>query len=506
MLLSWMSVEVAAAITSIIVIIYVYFTWNYNYWKKRGVHHEKPKLFFGNYKPVFMVQKTVGNLMEDIYWKNEDQPYVGIFRFRSPALLLRDPDLIKKILVNDFASFHENALLITKELDPLLAKSPFFSKGEQWRETRTILSPSFTSGRLKPLFPLMKEVAEEMVDYIKNNAAFGRPDGIEVKELATKFTTDVVASCAFGIKGGSFKNPNAEMLKMGKSILEADFIKNIKFLITFICPSLGALLRIRLMPVDTAKFYYRIIREVVEFREKNKINRNDYLHQLISLKHSTGGNAFTDEDVTAHAVTFMTEGFETSSITLSFLLYELAMNPDIQERLREELETSVKENGGTLNPDGILALPYLSMVLQETLRMHPPVLTLEKFCTQPYRMQNSSGRSFTLDPGTLVLIPAQALHRDPKYFPDPHIFDPDRFSEERKDYINRFAYLPFGEGPRICIGMRFAQAQVKMGTALLVLNYDIQRTYKTPATIVQDPNYFMAAAKGGLWLNFVKRT
>ncbi|XP_067000520.2 cytochrome P450 6j1 [Anabrus simplex] len=495
-------------IITVISIIYVYFTWTYDYWKDRNVPFEKPKFFFGNFKDVFFVKKTVGDLMVELYRKLDGNPYVGVYRFLTPAVLVRDPDLIKAILIKDFQSFERNARSIDEKMDPLLARNPSFNSGEKWEKMRSQLTPSFMSGKMRPLLSLIQEVATDMLKYVQDVAPSSRPDGIEVKELACKFTTDVVDTCVFGISGQSFKNQDADMQRMRRSILTSQFKKNFQYFITLIFPWTNKFLKARLINPDVADYYRGVIKKVVEYRTSNSIVRQDYLQQLLQQKSKTveDGSKYTDEDVTGHAMMFLVEGIEPSSITLSFLLYEMAMNSDIQTKLREELHAAMERSDEPLNYDTIMGLPYLNMVFLETLRKHPPVLLLEKLCTQPYELPILPGGTepVLLEPGTLVLLPAKALHHDHKYFPQPHIFDPERFSEGRRNTIPRFAYLPFGEGPRLCLGRRFAELQIKVGVASIILHYDIKRTVKTPDPVVQDPDHFFATAKDGLWLDFQK--
>ncbi|XP_068081110.1 cytochrome P450 6j1 [Anabrus simplex] len=513
MVLDWLPLDWVTGVILALSLGYVYLVWNYDHWKKQGIVYEKPRLLFGSYKDVTFMKKAVGTLMHEIYNKHDGQPYIGLFRFRNPTLLVRDPEIIKTILVKDFPSFNKNGLVVDPELDPLFARSPFFSMGERWKHFRTTLSPGFTSGKLKTLFPLVEKTAKDLDKYLQTQARKNEPDGIETKELCCKYTTDVVASCVFGIEAGCFEDTKSEFLETNRKMFSQDVLTNIRILLTFFFPAFASLLKIRFMPTEVADFYRRIVSEVVTYRENKKETRNDFLQVLMQIKQKkqaalqekADALGYSDEDLTGHAVTFIVEGIETSSIAMSFLLYELAMNPDAQEKLRQELEEAVEKNDGKFTYDIIHSLPYLNMVFTETLRMHPPLMTMEKFCTKRFELPKKSGGTMQVEPGTLILIPVHALQHDPKYFPEPERFDPERFSEQNKESIPKYTYLPFGEGPRVCLGMRFAQAQVKVAVAHVVLNYAIRPSPKTPKTIVQDSNYFLAAAQGGLCLNFVKR-
>nr|CAD7394319.1 unnamed protein product [Timema cristinae] len=139
----------------------------------------------------------------------------------------------------------------------------------------------------------------------------------------------------------------------------------------------------------------------------------------------------------------------------------------------------------------------------ETLRKHPPVGNIDRTCTKAYTIP---GTKVHLEKGTKVKIPVYALHYDPKYYPDPHKFEPERFNEENKRKRHTYTYLPFGEGPRMCIGMRFAMMQIKVGLAVLLLNYRFSICPLTKIPIVLEPKHdILAVPKDGLFLKISNR-
>nr|CAD7204332.1 unnamed protein product [Timema douglasi] len=138
----------------------------------------------------------------------------------------------------------------------------------------------------------------------------------------------------------------------------------------------------------------------------------------------------------------------------------------------------------------------------ETLRKYPSVPNLERMCTKEYEIPETD---VTIDEGTLVMIPSYALHHDPEYFPDPEKFDPDRFSKENKNSFPQYTYLPFGEGPRICIGMRFGLMQVKVGLATLLSKYEFSICEKSSVPLILAPVSPLTTAKDGIWLKISPR-
>ncbi|KAK7788571.1 hypothetical protein R5R35_000158 [Gryllus longicercus] len=445
--------------------------------------------------------------MENLYKLYEGKPFVGFWRFRTPGLLIRDPEVTKTVLLQEFNSFQQNGFRVHPELDPLVHKNPFMLTGEEWKTTRQTLTPSFTNSKLKPLLPLMEEVAAELVQYLRANCHTCGPDGFDAKDLCSKYTMEVVATSAFGIKGHSFQNPKAELREMTMQLLQPGLKKSIELMLINFLPSLADLLKLRMMPVEVDQYFRGVVRTVVDEREKKNITRNDFMQNLINLKKKAveNGETYSDEDITAHAVTFMTDGFETSAIIMSFILHELARHPDVQEELRQEVVAARGANGGRLPFEVLLELPLLDQVIHETLRLHPALPAMEKVCTRAISLRAADGTELHVPKGQLVILPVLGFHKDPRYFHDPERFDPDRFSPGRKSDIPKYMFLGFGGGPRQCLGMRFALQQTKLAIATMVAHFVIKATPKTPEVVEQDPTSFLACAKGGLWVRFEER-
>uniref|UniRef100_A0A182TNR3 Cytochrome P450 n=1 Tax=Anopheles melas TaxID=34690 RepID=A0A182TNR3_9DIPT len=194
-------------------------------------------------------------------------------------------------------------------------------------------------------------------------------------------------------------------------------------------------------------------------------------------------------------------GFETSSTTQSFCLYELAKNPDIQERLREEINRAIKENGGEVTYDVVMNIKYLDNVIDETLRKYPPVESLTRVPSVDYRIP---GTKHVIPKRTLVQIPAYAIQRDPDHYPDPERFNPDRFLPEEVKKRHPFTFIPFGEGPRICIGLRFGLMQTKVGLITLLRKFRFSPSARTPERVEYDPKMITIAPKAGNYLKVEK--
>ncbi|KAL9698573.1 hypothetical protein quinque_002014 [Culex quinquefasciatus] len=261
------------------------------------------------------------------------------------------------------------------------------------------------------------------------------------------------------------------------------------------------LLKIGMVSKSVEKFFTKLMAEAIQYREKNGVQRVDYLEHLISLRNK---KEISDLDMAAHGVTFFIDGFETSSVAMSFILYELAKNPDVQERLRKEL-LNASNDQGTITYDLLLELPYLDQVINESLRLWPPAAFLSKKCTEPIELNLTSTEKKLIETDVCAIIPVWSIHRDPNHFEDPATFNPDRFSPERggaSPYREKGCFMPFGDGPRQCLGIRFARMQVKRGVYEILTHFELTVDSKTVEPLQLDPKQFLTMALGGIWLNF----
>ncbi|XP_063858472.1 cytochrome P450 9e2-like isoform X2 [Scylla paramamosain] len=181
-------------------------------------------------------------------------------------------------------------------------------------------------------------------------------------------------------------------------------------------------------------------------------------------------SVLSQRSLIAQSVLFIIAGYETTASLLDFSSFLLAKHKNQQQRLREEVRQLVKKYGG-ITYHGIMEGKLLKACLQETLRLYPPALFMERYCTKAYKLP---GTDLTIRPGDIVQAPIWALHHDPRHWPDPEAFIPDRFLPENKGNINSFAHMPFGMGPRNCLAMRFALMEAKVALAKLLLGAELE--------------------------------
>lgn len=503
--------------------LYVYCTRNFNFWMKNGIPFVKPHPFVGSLKDVVLQKVGIGRYITELYHEHKNKPYLGLFAFDRPVLVVFDLDLIKKILVKYSQVFINRNLTVDEVKDPLSYKNIFGLKGQKWRHMRTNLTPTFTSGKMKKMFYLVDKCAKELEHYLDEQTAEGSL--MHVNDTMARFTTDVIASCAFGIDSNSLKNPDVEFRRYLRDLFKMRGLKFIGAILAVFAPELMKIFRIQVVDSNVANFVRNLVWNTVEYREKHGIVRKDFLDNLMELRREgsqvddlSQGNTPTaritepkfridGDDFVAQCFAFLTAGFETSSTTMTYLLYEVALHPNIQQRLRNEITHMLDKHNNEVTYDGIQELTYLDMVISETLRKYPVVPFLDRVPVSDFAIPVPSGKDsqfLTLRKGTPVYIPVMGIHHDPQYYPEPERFDPERFTEENKNGRPPFTYLPFGEGPRNCIGMRFGLMQVKTGVSHILSRYEVTPCKDTQVPLVFDDNSVLLHTKTEVLLSFKK--
>lgn len=239
-----------------------------------------------------------------------------------------------------------------------------------------------------------------------------------IKNICARFTTDLIATIAFGVKANSLSDNNSEFFYHNKAIFDVNWSRGFDFAIIFMMPALATLARVKVFSKQTSKFLRKSLSYVLEEREKSGLLRRDLVDILLAMKREAidlpESKAKELDYIVAQAAIFQTAGFETSSSTMTMALFELANNEDIQERLRAEINDYFGSEDH-IDYERIQEMPYLTKVVNETLRKYPIVGYAERECTQP-----KAGERFTLAPyynvelasGTPIYISTMAIHRD----------------------------------------------------------------------------------------------
>ncbi|XP_066992167.2 cytochrome P450 9e2 isoform X1 [Anabrus simplex] len=505
--------------------LYTLGTWRFGHFKSRGVKYQKPLPFLGSMTRVAFNTQSFAYLIDNAYKEFPDEPFVGLFQFQTPVILVRDLELIKRITVKDFDHFTDHQLFGVPP-DDFAAKNLFTLTGEEWREMRNTLSPAFTSSKMKAMFVLMDECGQQLGDYLQNEInqqKAGEPYVLDLKDLFTRYTNDVIATAAFGVHIDSLKEKDNEFYLMGKQITNFTGIKSLIFLASMFIPKILKLLGISIFSKQEKSFFLDLVHETISTREKQGIVRPDMIHLLMQARRgelkaevgeeeviSHGGHKLrkinlTEKDITAQALIFFVAGFDTASSLLSFAGILMAVHEDVQRKLQEEIDEILGEDR-QFSYEKVQKMKYLDMVISEALRFYPPAVITNRECTKDYTIPaGDKNPEYTIKKGEIVWIPVYGIQHDPKYYPNPEKFDPERFSEENKNNIVPYTYLPFGVGPRLCIGQRFALLEAKLALIHILSRFNLVVVKKTPLPLKLDHRSFVMGVEGGFWVGVQPR-
>ncbi|XP_041533949.1 cytochrome P450 3A11-like [Microtus oregoni] len=470
-LTSILSLETWVLLVISLVLLYRYGTHNHDVFKKQGIPGPKPLPFLG----------TLMNYYEGV-WKFDAMCYKkygkiwGLHEGPTPVLAITDTEMIKNVLVKEFYSVFTNR----RRIGPLgiMCKAVSSAKDEEWKRIRALLSPTFTSGKLKEMFPIIEHYGDILVKYLRREAEKGKP--LTLKEVLGAYSLDVITSTAFGVNVDSLNNPNDPFVEKTKNLLRLDFFSPLVMstvLFPFLTP-IYEMLNVTRYPKDSIAFFKKFVARMKENRlNSDEKHRVDFLQLMMDTQNNSkdkeSRKVLSDAEIMAQSIILILGGYETTSSTLAFALYLLATHPDIQKKLQEEIDVALP-NKAPPSYDKVMEMEYLDMVLSETLRLYAVADRLERVCKQDMEM----GGVF-IPKGSIVIIPIFSLHHDPQYWPEPEEFRPERFSKENKGSINPYVYMPFGYGPRNCIGMRFALMNIKFALTKLLQKFSFQPCKET---------------------------
>ncbi|XP_014242313.1 cytochrome P450 6k1-like [Cimex lectularius] len=499
-----------AVIISLLGFFYMHITKNRGYWKKRGVKEIEYAFPFGSIKDRFLMRKSFHEFYAEMCYKYYGEPYIGFYEGSRPVLMIQDPDILRSVMSSNFDHFVDRGAPIVNKY-PHIAKMMLILNGKEWKQVRSIVAPAFSTGKIRKMLDTIELSSQDLKQYItkiiKENG--GESTGpINVPETMRKFTLDVIASTAFGVTCKSFENESSEF---SNKIANFHNISNIARMVIILIISLEVpniitnLLPVSLFNHDTVTYLAKVVKETTKYRLDNNMRRNDFLQLLMDAQNiSSGeedenqtGDGISEDTAIAQSVLFLVAGYETSSTLLTMACYELAQNLQIQEKLRSEIKVKLESASGKLSYDDLNDLPYLDMVLAETLRLYPPIGRAERICTKPIKLGD-----LYIEKNLKMCVSIVGIHMNPDYYPEPKVFKPERFSDEEKAKRHTYVYLPFGHGPRQCIGSRFAQMTVKLCLAHIISNFNINICEKTKIPFEYDKKSIFLKSSTGIYLQF----
>jgi cytochrome P450 len=366
----------------------------------------------------------------------------------EPYVLVRDPELIQRSLAQGHTVMRKDRF--TQELDRVMGQGLVTSEGELWRTQRKLVSHAFIPRRIRTYGDAMVAAAYRSLDDWSDG------DEIVIYKAMAELTLDVVGRTLFDADVRDTAKDVGDALHV-ISDYYADVLENpIKPPEWWPSPRM---IRFR----KAVRNVDRIVSSMIEDRRKSGDDRGDLLSALLQAQDEDGGG-MSDRQLRDECITLFLAGHETTSIALANTFYLLSEHPDVDARLHAEV-ASVLGNRRATSED-YERLAYTERVIKESMRLYPPVYTIGRQLLEDFELGG-----YTIEKGVTLLFAQWVTHRRPECFTDPLRFDPDRWHPERAKAIHKYAYFPFGGGPRICIGNHFAMMEAVLLLATLIRAY-----------------------------------
>lgn len=287
-------------VIGVVTVLYIYLRRRMNYWQDRGIPCLEPSLLLGNLDSVG--QKIHNSINIQLIYENFKigNKVCGFYMLQTPRLIALDLDLIKNILIKDFNNFVDRGVYNNADVDPLSAHL-FALEGEKWRNLRNKLSSTFTSGKMKMMYPIIQSFSRDLVDLV-DELSQDKTTGVDIKNVCTRFTADVIGSCGFGLECNAMKDENSEMLRMGEFFDIKDPWVRFNFFFVNIFPNFAQKFNMKVTPKFITDFFMPMIQQAYDYRQANVVNRNDFLSLLIQIMKN--GKLNDDEGASKGTLTF----------------------------------------------------------------------------------------------------------------------------------------------------------------------------------------------------------
>ncbi|CAG4999191.1 Epi-isozizaene 5-monooxygenase/(E)-beta-farnesene synthase [Dyadobacter sp. CECT 9275] len=368
-------------------------------------------------------------------------------------VISRDPAFFKHVLVSNHKNFKKGNS--AKMLKPVLGTGLLTSEGDFWLRQRRLVQPAFHREKLQELFVTMGQITEaflEEMEVLRGGSV------VDIDASMMAITADIALKTLFG------NISNEDKAKIYHQINRTQ-----KFLITRVrkpykIPLMAINGEQRRFHTDLA-YFNRLVFEFINRRKESGETPNDLLQLLLDSLDEETGERMTDEQIRDEAITMFAAGHETSATGLSWLLLEMSSQPEIVAKIRKEAERF------RVVPtfEDLMQMPYTRQVVEEGLRLFPPAWTMTREA-----IGDDEIAGHIIPKGTSIFMSVFELHRNPHLWKNPEDFNPDRFSPDSVRNRPKFNYLPFGAGPRLCIGQQFALMEMQLILAALVKRFDFE--------------------------------
>ena len=470
-------------IGGVCLMLFAYTTYKQRFFRRLGIHGPRPTPFLGdlgNFKKEGMFQR-------DKWLAVQYGGMAGTYYGNSPALVIADAETIGDVCVKQFSKFYERAEVV--RIPDRWRLSLNNARGTLWKFLRTVLTPTFSASKIRNMQPVLGRCLDEFAE-ILNEKANSQENEVDVLKLFSALTMDVICSTAFGIEINSQRNPDDIFVKHASKILGNTLYDPLIFL-NLLFPDFREIIMYfgkDYTDQDAMDFLTKAVTMTIEERRNSKdsLRYSDLLKLMLDtrmgeidpeLQYEPGdklsfegykNRGMTDDEIIMNSIIFLAAGYDTTSIALSWVAYCLATNPECQTRLREEIDEEIGPAGTHPNYDKLMKLEYLDMVVSETLRMYAPAARFNREAACDVTI-----KGFRVPKGTDITMSIHGVHYNPRYWSDPEKFNPDRFSPENRKNIIPYSYIPFGAGPKNCIGQKLALAEIKFAIVLFLQHVEV---------------------------------
>ncbi|XP_022225630.2 probable cytochrome P450 6u1 [Drosophila obscura] len=464
-------------------LVYALVKISLGYWKRRGILHEKPKLFWGNIKGVVGGKRHMQDALQFIYTEYKGRaPFVGFFACIKPFVLVLDLKLVRHILVTHAGHFTTRGLYSNDSSEPL-SGNLLQLDGHKWRALHAQSLGVFSPANINKLLPRLVQISRGFQSCLGKD----RLQTLNINELVDSYNVDVVASMAFGLSVDHtdfrrFTQSYWDNFSLWRAYLALEF------------PLLARLLKYKSYAKAATGYFQKVV--LSQLQEQRKRDRQP-LQTFLQL-YSNMDQPLDDVQIAAQAFGFVLAGLVPLNATLSFCLYELARQPELQDRVRAEIRKTLEQRSGQLTAEGLKELLYTKQVLNETLRLHTPYPFLLRRATKEFELP---GSVFVIARGNNVLIPTAAIHRDSAIYEEPLRFDPNRFDAEAKLARPEMSFLPYGDGLRGCIAAQFVEQELLVGLVALLQNHRYSPCAKTVIPLEYDNSRLVLTPKTDIHLS-----
>jgi Cytochrome P450 len=402
-------------------------------------------------------------------------PWIETKFFKERTLIVNDPGLIRHVLVDNARNYQMSEIrqLI---LRPILRDGLLTAEGEVWKRSRKAMAPVFTPRHAKGFAGQMLRKSEEYADkYADAGAGKVFDISVDMTELTFAILSETLFSGEIVTESNDFSDDVDSLLHRMGRVDPMDLLRA--------PPWVPRVTRIGGKRV-LGKFREIVAKTMALRRRKMRDNPGhvpqDFLTLLLELE---GPDGLTMEEIEDNILTFIGAGHETTARALAWTLYCVANTPQVRERMEEEIDQVLSTGADPV--EWLDRMPWVRAAFEEALRLYPPAPSLNRAAIAHDEWQSPDGRRVKIEAGVTVLIMPWTLHRHELYWDRPRAFLPERFLPENRDRISRFQYLPFGAGPRVCIGATFAMQEAVIALAVLMSRYRFDLTPETKPWPVQ---------------------